>query len=81
MLRAPGKPPSKVSQLKAAMRGGHWELALRIAARFENLGSHEAAIVRGREAYTNPRFYRQIGKDPEALKALGRRALISRYGR
>ncbi|MGB7543936.1 MAG: hypothetical protein WBM28_18205 [Burkholderiales bacterium] len=79
MPRAPGKSSTKLSQLKAAMRAGEWEVALRIAARFEDLGPHKTAIVRGHEAYTNPRFYRQIGKDPEALKAEGKRALITRY--
>ena len=81
MPTAPGKPPTKVSQLEAAIRAGHWELALRIAARFPRLGEHRAAIVRAHEAYTNPQFYRQIGKNHEALKAEGKRALIARYGK
>ncbi len=79
MPRAPGKSPTKLSQLKAAMRAGDWELALRIAARFPKLGEHAAAIQRAHEVYTNPRFYRQLGKDPETLKEAGRRALIARY--
>ncbi len=62
------------------MRAGSWELALRIAARFPRLGEHEAAIRRGHEAYTNPRFYGQLGYDPEALKEAGKQALIARYG-
>ena len=81
MPRAPGKPPTKLSHLKAAMRAGDWQLALRIAARFPELGEHAAAIVRGHEAYTNPRFYLQLGKDPVALKEAGKRALIARYGK
>jgi hypothetical protein len=79
--RAPGSPPTKLSQLKAAMRAGDWELALRVAARFPRLGEHAAAIRRGHEAYTNSRFYQQIDKDPEALKEKGKRALIERYGK
>ncbi len=81
MPRAPGRPPSKVSRLRAAMRAENWELALRIAARFPNLGKHKAAIVRGHEAYVHPRFYIQIGEDPVKLKKAGRRALLERYGR
>jgi hypothetical protein len=80
MPRTPGKPPTKLSQLKAAMQAEDWQLALRIAARFPELGEHAAAIRRGHEAYTNPRFYLQLGKDLEKLKAAGRRALIERYG-
>ena len=75
-----GKPTSKLAQLKAAMRAGDWELALRIAARFPRLGAHKSAIVRAHEAYANPRFYKQLGYDAEKLKAEGRRALIERYG-
>jgi hypothetical protein len=62
------------------MRTGDWRLALRIAARFPRLGEHREAIVRGHEACTNPRFYKQLGYDPEKLKADGRRALTDRYG-
>ena len=32
-------------------------------------------------AYTNPRFFAQIGKDVEALKDAGRAALIDRFGK
>jgi hypothetical protein len=80
MPRAPGKSPTKLSQLKVAMRAGNWKLALRIAARFPKLGEQAAAIQRGHEAYVHPRFYIQIGEDPEALKREARRALIERYG-
>ena len=83
MPRAPGKPPSKVAQLKAAMGAGDWALALRIAARFPRLGKHKAAIVLGHEASTNAgqRLYRQLGHDPEVLKAAGKQALLERFGR
>ena len=63
------------------MRAGNWALALRIAARFPELGEHAAAIQRGHEAYVHPRFYVQIGMDPDALKEAGKQALISKYGR
>ena len=76
-----GDASTKIRQLRAAMRSGHWEVALRIAARFARLGEHKAAIVRAHEAYTHPRLYRQLGYDIERLKAEGRRALIERYGK
>jgi hypothetical protein len=63
------------------MRAGNWELALRIGARFPELGEHGAAIVRGHEAYAHSRFYAQLGYDVEALKDKGRVALIARYGK
>jgi hypothetical protein len=61
------------------MRAGDWQLALRLAARFPQLGEHAAAIVRGHEAYANPRFYLQLGEDLDVLKSEGKRALIARY--
>jgi hypothetical protein len=78
---APGKPAAKLLQLKAAIRAGDWELALRLAARFPRLGVQAAAIQLGHEAYAHPRFYQQLGKDPERLKDDGKRALIEKYGK
>jgi hypothetical protein len=75
-----GNPRSKLAQLKAAMRAGDWQLALRIAARFEDLGVHKVAIVRAHEAHVHPHFYMQLGYDVEKLKAEGCRALRERYG-
>ena len=80
MPRARGKPPTKLAHLRDAMRAGNWEQALRMAARFPRLGEHKEAIVRAHEAYSNPRFYSQLGYDMEKLKAEGRRALVERYG-
>ena len=70
---------TKLSKLKAAAAAGDWRQALRIAARFPELGDHKAAIKRGHEAYENGRFYQQIGRDPEALIADGIAALKDRY--
>jgi len=81
MRRARGKPETKLSQLKEAMRAGNWELALRIAARFPRLGHERGAILSGHEAYVNPGFYVQLRKKPAALKEAGKRALIKRYGK
>jgi len=70
---------TKLSQLQAAAAAGDWPLALRIAARFPQLGEHKAAITRAHEAHANARFYRQLGKDPDALIAEGIAALKARY--
>ncbi|MCA1776057.1 MAG: hypothetical protein LC676_10740 [Loktanella sp.] len=70
---------TKLSKLKAAAAAGDWPLALRIAARFPQLGDHKEAIVRAHEAHANARFYRQLGKDPDALIAEGIDALKTRY--
>lgn len=80
MPQTRAKPPSKITLLRAAMRDGDWALALRIAARFPRLGVHKEAIERAHQAYANPRFYEQLGHKLETLKAIGRRALIERYG-
>lgn len=71
--------PTKISKLKAAAAKGDWAEALRIAARFPELGEHRAAITRAHEAHANARFYRGLGKDPEALIADGIAALKDRY--
>lgn len=71
---------TKLSKVKAAYQAGDYQLALRLAAKFADLGDHRDAIKMGHEAYSNGRFYAQLGKDPEALKIAGRDALAARYG-
>lgn len=62
------------------MAADDWIGALRIAARFHDLGEHKAAITMAWEAANRPDFYREIGKDPDALVAAGVGALKERYG-
>ena len=73
--------PTKLSRLCDFMAAGDWPAALRLAATFPRLGDHRDAITRGREACARPDFYRQIGKDPDALVAAGVAALKARYAR
>jgi hypothetical protein len=73
------EPRSKLSILKAALAAGDVQGAIRIAARFPDLGAERAAILDAHGAFTNPSFCRQIGKDPEALIEAGRLALLRRY--
>jgi hypothetical protein len=47
--------------------GGEPNCALRIAARFFDRSSDTKIFKRGIDAYNNPDFYRQLGKDPEQL--------------
>jgi hypothetical protein len=62
MSQPRGRPPTKLSQLKAAMRAGHWQLAVRIASRFPRLGEQRDTILGGHEAYVRPRFFKQLGR-------------------
>jgi len=71
---------TKLSKLKDAATRGDWATALRIAAKFPQLGEHAAAIKRAHEAGHSPAFYRQLGRDPDALVAAGIAALRDRYG-
>ncbi len=70
---------TKLSRLKAAAAQGDWAGALRIAAKFPELGEHAAAIKRGHEAHHSAAFYRQIGRDPDACIQAGIAALRQRY--
>ena len=70
---------TKLSVLRRLMAAEDWPAALRLAARFPQLGIEKAAIVRGHECLVNPRFYRQLGTDPEAAVEAGVEALKRRY--
>lgn len=70
---------------KLSMLIGRWEAgdrlgALRIAAKFHDLGDHQEQITRGWAAHTHPDFYRSLGDDPDALVQAGYTALAERYG-
>lgn len=71
---------TKLSQLREFMAAGDWPAALRLANSFGDLGQQKDAIQRAYSAMTRPDFYREIGRDPAALEAAGRAALIARYG-
>jgi hypothetical protein len=59
----------KSDQIRAAWGAGDRIGALRIAARFFDPSSDTKTFKRGMDAYNNPGFYRQLGKDPEQLMA------------
>jgi hypothetical protein len=70
---------TKIEQLRSMWIRGDQIGALRMAAKFPRLGDEREAITRGWEASRNPAFYRQIGRDPEALVDAGIEALVAKY--
>lgn len=75
------QPVTKSSVIRAAMAAGDWRRAIGLAARLPRLDRHRNAILDAQGAYTNARFYTQIGKDPAILIDAGRIALIERFGK
>lgn len=71
---------TKLSQLRAALDAGDTRLAVSIAARFPRLGAVRGPVLDAQMAFTNPAFCRGIRKDPEALIAAGRAALLAHFG-
>ncbi|MBJ9673357.1 hypothetical protein [Burkholderia gladioli] len=71
---------TKISVVREHMAADRWQEAIRIAARFPQLGAERTAILDAHGAYTNPRFLVQLGKDVETLKQAGQRALVVKYG-
>jgi len=57
----------KSDQIRAAWNVGDQIGALRIAARFFDRSIDTKVFKRGWDAYNNPAFYRQLGKDPEQI--------------
>jgi hypothetical protein len=58
---------SKTDQIRAAWAAGDQIRALRIAARFFDRSTDTKTFKRGMDAYNNPNFYQQLGKNPEQL--------------
>jgi hypothetical protein len=53
--------------------------AIKFAAKFPRLDHARDAILRAKDAIGNPSFYRQIGRDPESLIAIGWDAVCKKY--
>lgn len=70
---------TKTAIIQAHMARGDWRAAISQASKLPRLDKHRNAILDAQGAYTNERFYRQIGKCPKALIAAGRAALIERF--
>jgi hypothetical protein len=72
-------PPTKTDRIRAAWAAGDCIGALRIAAKFFDRSEATKSFKRGMDAYNNPGFYRQLGKDPELLVALAVKLLQRRF--
>lgn len=72
-------PTPKIETLRALMASGDWPGAIRFAAKFPQLGSARDDILRAKDALNNPGFYRQLGRDPDALVSEGKAALCRSY--
>jgi hypothetical protein len=70
---------TKLSRLLACINKSDWHGALRIAAKFHDLGPYKKEITRAWEALQNPAMYRQMEMNPDALVAAGIEALKKRY--
>ena len=78
--RGMSEPQTKTSIIRSFMAAGDWRRAIAAASRLPRLDKHRNQILDAQGAYTNERFYRQIGKCPAALIDAGRAALIERFG-
>jgi len=70
---------SKLDKVKSALRAGDEISALRIAAKFYELGKQKKRITQAWAAYQNPEFYRALKLDPDILFADGIQAIKERY--
>lgn len=72
---------TKLAQIRSAMAADDWDTALRLATRFQRLGDHAVAIRRAADILLRPNFYRQLGYNPEQVRAEGIAALKERFSR
>jgi hypothetical protein len=72
-------PLTKTQRLIGFMQAENWPAALSLASRFRMLGPHRDTIRLAHECRVHPRFYRSLGRDPEATVAAGIAALKQLY--
>jgi hypothetical protein len=70
----------KTDQIRAAWAAGDQIRALRIAARFFDRSADTRTFKRGMDAYNNPGFYQQLGKNPEQLTTAALELLAMKFG-
>jgi len=71
---------TKLKQVEQAYANGNYKDALRIAAKFPQLGDERKAITLASECFTNPRFYQQVGVNIDQAINDGVKALAGKYG-
>ena len=69
---------SKSDRIRQAWASNDRISALRIAARFFDRSVETKTFKRGMDAFNNPRFYRQLGQDPDDLVAVALRTLAQK---
>lgn len=74
------EPIKKITVLRGHIRSGDWRAAFALAASFPRLGNERQAILDAHEAMVRPAFLLQLRKQPEQLIAIGKVALLSKYG-
>ena len=62
------------------MMAGDWRKAISIASKFPRLGKYKVVIKRGQDAFNNPLFLKQIGRDPDEEIEKAKIALIEGWG-
>jgi hypothetical protein len=77
--RESGSPVTKTQQLRDLIRDGDWPRALSLANTFRHLGPYRDTIRLAHECRVHPRFYRGLGRDPEAQVMAGIAALRTLY--
>jgi hypothetical protein len=70
---------TKLNQVKAAFDAGNFAKAIRIASKFQDLGTQRNAILDANLAITNPRWMIGLGKDIDQAIEAGINALRIRY--
>ena len=70
----------KTDKIRTAWAAGDRIGALRIAARFFDRSPDTGIFKRGMDAYNNPNFYLQIGKEPGQVVGAALDALAKRFG-
>lgn len=70
---------SKLDQIREAWERGDKIAALRIASKFFDRSEETKTMKRGWDAHQNPAFFRQIGKDPEALTNEAFRIMAAKF--
>jgi len=70
---------TKLSQVKQAYQARDFNKAIRIAAKFHDLGTQRNAILDAHLAITNPRWIIGLGKNVEQTILTGIEALRIRY--
>jgi hypothetical protein len=69
----------KTDKIRAVWSVGDRVGALRIAARFFDRSDDTKTFKRGMDAYNNPNFYRQLGKEPEQITQDALETLAKRF--